>query len=140
MPDKKHNTTNDSLDNLFEAFSELLSTKEQIKAALADDGIDPEKVSRDGLSFIHKLQARTKIEVAKRQMLSKVEAAKIAIRDLIPKLTTSHKEQLTKLLYGEQVSVSVNFNKLSDLNDSDILDMLNEVQILEFLEGIKKKE
>ncbi|MES1181826.1 MAG: hypothetical protein ABUL44_03435, partial [Flavobacterium sp.] len=92
-----------------------------------------------GLSFVQKLQARTKIELAKKEMQEKVEAAKQAIKDFTPRLSANHKEQLAKLLFGEQATIAVNFNKLNELSDTDIIDMLNEVQLLEFLESLKKK-
>ena len=139
MPSTKNDKKIESLDNLFESFSEALHpTKEELKKELANAGIDPELVSKNGLNFIYRLQARIRIELAKKEMLEKVAVAKEAIKALVPKLSVNHKEQLAKLLFGEQAAVAVNFNKLNDLSDSDIIDMLDEVQLLEFLESIKK--
>jgi hypothetical protein len=128
------------LDNLFEAFSsELYPTKEAIKKELQDRGMDGESIGREGLSFVNKLQARMKITLAKREMLSKVAAAKEAIKALVPKLSINNKEQLAKLLFGDQATVAVNFNKLNELSDEDIISMLDEVQLLEFLDKIKNE-
>lgn len=140
MSTSKNDKLKDSLDNLFDAFSEVLyPTKEQMKEALSEEGIDPDKITKEGVAYIKKLQARTKMELAKKEMLSKVEAAKLAIKELVPKLSANHKEKLAHLLFGEQAVVSVNFNKLNELSDTDIIDMLDEVQLLEFLESLKKK-
>jgi hypothetical protein len=138
MPDKNNHRT-ESLDNLFNAFSETIHpTKEELKKELVARGIDAESVLREGLPFIQKLQGRARIELAKKTMLAKIKAAKDAIKLLAPRLTVGNKEELARILFGEQAKVAVNFNKLNDLNDSDILDMLNEVQLLEFLEKLKK--
>lgn len=56
----------ESLDNLFEAFSEMVyPTKDQVKKALADEGIDPEKITTDGVAFAHKLLAKNFYELDK---------------------------------------------------------------------------
>jgi hypothetical protein len=136
-PDKNNK---ESLDNLFDAFAkELYPTKDAIKQELQARGMDAESIGRDGLSFVNKLQARMKITLAKREMLDKVAAAKEAIRALVPKLSINNKEQLAKMLFGEQASVAVNFNKLNELSDEDIISMLDEVQLLEFLDKVKNE-
>jgi len=136
MPINKDN--NESLDNLFEAFSnELTPTKEEMMRELEARGIDASSVAKDGLAFVQKLQARTKIALAKKEMLKRVALAKDALRSLAPKLSINNKEQLAKMLFGEQANIAVNFNKLNELSDDDIISMLSEVQLLEFLEKLK---
>jgi hypothetical protein len=134
-PDKNNK---EALDNLFDAFAnELYPTKDAIKQELQSRGIDADSIGREGLRFVNKLQARMKITLAKREMLDKVAAAKEAIKALVPKLSINNKEQLARMLFGDQASVAVNFNKLNELSDEDIISMLDEVQLLEFLDKIK---
>ncbi len=131
----------ESLDGLFDAFSEMIyPTTDDLRRELEIAGINPESVSREARSFIQKLRTKTRVDLAKKEMLEKVKAAKEAISSLAPELSAKNKKQLAKMLFGDQASIAINFNKLGELSDEDIIGLLNELQLLEFLENLKDRE
>jgi len=129
-------TYQNSLNNVLNAFSENHQhSKDELKQLLKEQGVDTEKLIIDSLEKIKKIQTKAKIAIAKQKMMDKMEFAKQKIKPLIPSLSVDNKIRLAQILWGNQVAV--NFNKLENLNDDDITDMLDESALLEFLDELE---
>jgi hypothetical protein len=129
----------ESLDSLFQAFSDLYS-KDELKQELRDAGLNPDSLSSTGMSFVEKLQARNRREITRKSLEEKVATAKKKLAEILPVLQVNHKEYLAQLLYGRGSKLAVNFNKLNELTDKDISDMLTEIQLVEFIESVKNSD
>jgi hypothetical protein len=71
-------------------------------------------------------------------MIDKMNLAKQKIKSLAPSLSIDNKTRLAQILWGNQVAV--NFNKLENLSDDDITDMLDESALLEFLDELENNK
>jgi len=135
---QKNNKTN-ALLNLFDSFSELIiNDEEEAKNILQEEGYDPEKVREKGENYVAKLLSRKKLELLKQQTIDKYERAKKAFYSSFS-FQTEQIETLSKILYGEKVP-QVQFNKLKVLAKEDILEMLTEAQLIEFIEKTDSDE
>ena len=133
------NTYQNSLDNILNAFAENHQhNKEELKHLLEEQGIDTKQLIKDGLEKIKKIQTKARIAIAKQTMVNKMALAKQKIKSIIPSLSIDNKTRLAQILWGNQVAV--NFNKLENLSDDDIADMLDESALLNFLDELENNK
>ena len=128
-------TYQNSLNNILNAFAENHQhDKDELKYLLQEQGVDTEQLIKEGLEKIKKIQTQARIAIAKQAMVNKIDLAKQKMKSIISSLSIDNKTRLAQILWGNQVVV--NFNKLENLSDKDITDMLDESALLEFLDEL----
>lgn len=120
------------LNNFFDAMDELFSNDEKLTDEyLKSIGKDPKIVASDGLRFIEELQGKARLKMAKQKRLL-LEEFKNKFQVENGRLTLEAKERLLQFLKGNE-QLSFAFRKVETLSDEDILEMLNEQELLNYL-------
>ncbi|MEE9442832.1 MAG: hypothetical protein V3V99_09225 [candidate division Zixibacteria bacterium] len=136
---KSEELYNKIIDSLIENELNEHSTPEEY---LESQGVDANKLLKDGLSIVN--QWKNKVRLEKRR--SQFETIKKRLQDVWPQLALTPKENLKKKLVdivagdNEQLAM-VYWHKFEDITDSDLENMVKEQSILDsFIEIFNEVE
>lgn len=131
----------ESADKLIERLIDLLmepieANPELLKAALAEEGIDYEKLADEGELFVRSLISKQKLMCAKQER----ESVVAEIKALVTKLAHSGKDEAVKAFnalfpsYEQEPALQGFFHKLTSASTKeDIDEILQDVEILKLL-------
>lgn len=127
------------LNNFFDAMDELFTEDEKLTDEyLISIGKNPKKIESSGMKFIEELQGKARLKAAKQKRIM-LEEFKNKFNVEKGKLTQEAKERLLNLLKGNE-QLSFAFRKIETLSDEDILEMLSEQDLLNYLNRSSNNE
>lgn len=127
------------IQNLVDVISEAIEQDEgALKEALAEEGIDYDKLVNDGLQFIHTLEREQRFAIAK----EKQERLRF-LRETMSNIYEGTKEELLdalRYLFTKE-EYAAEFHKFESLELDDLKSILKDAKILELFEkDIKQKK
>jgi hypothetical protein len=136
MPDSDR----EFLDRLFEAFGEAASQDDHLlRASLHDEGIDPDDVVRRGLQMIRNLSRQQRLLAARAQF----ERVRDVVRGLGGAARVFSGDVRTALAEalagpGRTTAIQAYFRKLESVEPEDLMSLVDDAKILEFLEHLEQ--
>ncbi|MCH7973854.1 MAG: hypothetical protein IH949_08210 [Bacteroidetes bacterium] len=125
------------LDKIFkEIEGEILDNSDFAKEYLEEVGYDLNELNKKGIDFIEKMKGKARLKLAKEKRFKIVEEIKKYLSQLNKDVKMQSRQILIDILKGEQLSFQ--FRDLEKLSDEDLLEMVKEEQLLQYLEELKK--
>jgi len=110
------------------------------KNFLVSKGLDPGNLGKKGTLFFKKQIAKAKIKEVKRGNISVLEKAKQYFKKLPSIEKSSTKNSLMQQILGQRPELRLNYNKLEKIEEEDLLEMLDEVYLLKFIEETENND
>lgn len=125
------------LDNFFNSlYDEIFNSPEdEIKEMLRDLNYDPDTVGNKSWIQIKKITSRMAIAQKKNNVIEQLKKAREKMSALGNTFSEKDRNVLARIMAGsDEAAVAVCFNKIKSLPKEDILSMLKDTQLLEFIE------
>lgn len=128
------------LDKIFKSVEEeILDNSDFAKEYLVEAGYNLDELNKKGIDYIEKMKGKARLKHAKEKRFKIVEEIKIYLAQLNSEVKMQPRQLLIDILKssrGEQLSFQ--FRDLEKLSDEDLLEMVKEEQLLQYLEELKK--
>ena len=128
------------LDKIFKSVEEeILDNSDFAKEYLVEAGYNLDELNKKGIDYIEKMKGKARLKHAKEKRFKIVEEIKIYLAQLNSEVKMQSRQLLIDILKssrGEQLSFQ--FRDLEKLSDEDLLEMVKEEQLLQYLEELKK--
>lgn len=122
-------------ESIYDGFDEVEKTDKELDEELIMEGMQPDKIAKEGLERFNMMRTELKLENAatKKAIIAKAkEQLSLYTRDL-----KNPREALMQLFGGHKEALSF-FSKIESIDDQDALDMLDDATLLDIIEKINK--
>jgi hypothetical protein len=116
---------------------ELTENIEDSKSYLIEQGIDPDTVARNGINKLKQFQLKQQAILNEKNDKRLYELALIKIKEKANTFGNATNDLLNILL---QKRPSFQFRNVESLTEDDLKEIINEVELIELMEKLDKKE
>ena len=103
-------------------------------------GLDPDKIRQEGETIFRKKMTQLKSTLVKKENQNLLEKAHQYLSNNAKNLKETARETLLQLLHKRNPDLKYNFSKVESISNEDLLDMLDEIELMNFLDKMQDND
>jgi len=118
---------------------EISNNSDFAEEYLKDSGYNLEELNAKGIDFINKLKGKLRLKIAQERRVKLFEELKERVKRINSEVQMKSRQVLIEMLKTAQENqISFQFRDLEKLSDEDLLEMVKEEQLLDYLDELRK--